>query len=515
MNETLTPEQVTRYYKEQTNMATPLSPKEWLKSQTIDASKLAPATPIQLPAQQPDTTNYNAVAQSVPLAPATTEYKTPETTSTVNQDYTNARTNQSSLVGNLTDLYSKITGREAYQAEQETNLGISQQQKDLQELTNQLNSIKAESQAIPLRVQSEFAGRGATAGGVAPIESARNRENAIRALSVGAQLQAVQGNLSLAVEQAKRATDLKYGPLEKEIEMKERQLKLLNDYVLSPLEQERKAQQELALQQQKDALATKKASESDFNENMLIAQQAGMTNLEALEARRLFEAGRIDEANGIIAKYSSTEGQYEKISEGQTLIDPRTGKVIYSSPKTYKPSASDTVSGSMTPENTASQLDFLSTAITNAKNLSGASGQSRAMRTAKEWFVGASDYTNLVAETNTLRTNMLTLMTDPNIKKFFGPQMSNADVQLMTSAGTTLNPELQTPQFLKNELLRYEELINRMKNAVSEGTGIAPSTNTPANTSAATTTTSPWQYLKQNFGGNTGTTSGGIKYTIE
>lgn len=339
MNDNLSPAQVTQYYKEQTNQTNPLSPKEWLKSQTIDSSKLTPTTPIQLPPAQPDTTNYSAVTQAAAsLAPATTTYQTPE--QIASQDYKNAQTNQSQIIGNLTDLYGQITGREAYQAQQEADLGINQQQKNLQELTNQLNAIKTEGTLTPLKIQSEFAGRGATAGGVAPIESARNRENAIQALTVGAQIQAVQGNLTLAVQQAKRATDLKYGPLEKEIEMKERQLKLLNDYVLSPLEQERKAQQELALQQQKDALATKKASESDFNENMLIAQQAGMTNLEALEARRLFEAGRIDEANGIIAQYSSPKNQYQTVSEGQTLIDPRTGKIIYQAPKTYKPSTS-------------------------------------------------------------------------------------------------------------------------------------------------------------------------------
>lgn len=304
MNDNLTPAQVTQYYKEQTNQTNPLSPKEWLKSQTIDSSKLTPTTPIQLPPAQPDTTNYSAVTQAAAsLAPATTTYQTPE--QTASQDYKNAQANQGVLVNNLTNLYGQITGREAYQAQQEADLGINQQQKNLQELTNQLNAIKTEGTLTPLKIQSEFAGRGATAGGVAPIESARNRENAIQALTVGAQIQAVQGNLTLAVEQAKRATDLKYGPLEKEIEMKERQLKLLNDYVLSPLEQERKAQQELALQAQKDKLASQKASESDFNENMLIAQQAGMTNLEALEARRLFEAGRIDEANGIIAQYGT------------------------------------------------------------------------------------------------------------------------------------------------------------------------------------------------------------------
>jgi hypothetical protein len=75
-----------------------------------------------------------------------------------------------------------------------------------------------------------------------------------------------------------------------------------------------------------------------------------------------------------------------------------------------------------------------------------------------------------VAETNTLRTNVLTMMTDPAIKKFFGPQMSNADVQLMTSAGTTLNPELQSPEKLKSELLRLQDFVNRAKESLKVNT---------------------------------------------
>lgn len=126
---------------------------------------------------------------------------------------------------------------------------------------------------------------------------------------------------------------------------------------------------------------------------------------------------------------------------------------------------------------TTAQLELVTNSLEKAKKLSGASGRSGARKAAESWFVGSTDYTNLVAETNTLRTNVLTLMTDPNIKKFFGPQMSNADVQLMTSAGTTLNPELQSPENMKNELIRLEDLISRAKNAVNQGKNNTQSTN--------------------------------------
>ena len=133
-----------------------------------------------------------------------------------------------------------------------------------------------------------------------------------------------------------------------------------------------------------------------------------------------------------------------------------------------------------TPESKAKakdQITLVKNSLEKAKALAGASGRSGARKLTENFLVGSTDYTNLVAETNTLRTNVLTMATDPAIKKFFGPQMSNADVQLMTSAGTTLNPELQSPEKMKSELARLEELVGRMEKAVtSEGNSAAAGT---------------------------------------
>jgi hypothetical protein len=126
-----------------------------------------------------------------------------------------------------------------------------------------------------------------------------------------------------------------------------------------------------------------------------------------------------------------------------------------------------TGTGAADPQKTQATIDLVKSALQTAKTLAGSSGRSGIRKSAESWFVGSTDYTNLVAQTNTLKTNVLTLIGDPTIKKFFGPQMSNADVTLMTSAGTTLNPELQGPDQMKTELVRLEDLINRMDKAVS------------------------------------------------
>lgn len=115
------------------------------------------------------------------------------------------------------------------------------------------------------------------------------------------------------------------------------------------------------------------------------------------------------------------------------------------------------------------QLSFLRTTVKEAKDLSSASGASGISKFFGDKFVGDTKFRQLESKTNTLRTNVLTLMTDPDVKKFFGPQMSEGDVRLMTAAGTTLNPDNNSPKDMQNELTRLDNLLNRMETAVKNG----------------------------------------------
>jgi len=107
-----------------------------------------------------------------------------------------------------------LQGRDQAQAEAETAAGLPEQNRQLQELSGRLGQLRAESLAIPLQIQEEFTGRGVTAGGVEPIQTARLRQNAIQSLTLGAQAQALQGNIALAQEQVNRAVDLQFAPEE-------------------------------------------------------------------------------------------------------------------------------------------------------------------------------------------------------------------------------------------------------------------------------------------------------------
>lgn len=124
---------------------------------------------------------------------------------------------------------------------------------------------------------------------------------------------------------------------------------------------------------------------------------------------------------------------------------------------------SDAAGGDGASTTVQSQFNAARDALKSAKELADAAGRGRSwIEQQKQGLFGATEYTNLESYANTLRTNVLALATDPNVKKFFGPQMSNADVQLMTSAGTSLNPELQGPDAFKKELANLEALFTRL-----------------------------------------------------
>ena len=109
------------------------------------------------------------------------------------------------------------------------------------------------------------------------------------------------------------------------------------------------------------------------------------------------------------------------------------------------------------------------TAIKDAEKFANAAGRSKIKEGIAQWFFGATDATKLQAYTNTIKTNLLALASDPDIKKFFGPQMSNADVKMMMAIATSLDPELQGPVEYKKSLAEAKALIEKFDTSKIEG----------------------------------------------
>jgi len=212
-----------------------------------------------------------------------------------------------------------------------------------------------------------------------------------------------------------------------------------------------------AFEENKDLFT--KAEQRDFE----VAQAERTSKLDEEKQYRLLDyKAKIDAAssgggaptvktiNGVDMQWNPQSGQWENINSGATTD---------------------------MAEKTVNQLDFILNTADTADTLADKSGAGVIEQTVSA-AIGGSKFKQLEAYTNTLKTNMLTLATDPSIKKFFGPQMSNADVLLMTSAGTTLNPQNQSPEQLRKEITRIKDFVSRAKQAVNKGKSLESAANT-------------------------------------
>ncbi len=120
-------------------------------------------------------------------------------------------------------------------------------------------------------------------------------------------------------------------------------------------------------------------------------------------------------------------------------------------------------------QKTLDQISFLKTTISDAEGLVGATGPNLVTKGLGNFFVGNTKVKQLANKVDTLKTNLLTLNSDPALKKFFGPQMTEKDTQLLMSAGSTLNAYDSSEEDNKAELTRYSDLLNRMETAVKQG----------------------------------------------
>ena len=199
-----------------------------------------------------------------------------------------------------------LVGRSAYASEQQNLAGVGEQSKLQKELTAQLVAIGNEAKAIPLKAQEQAMGRGVTAGGLAPIEAASTRQNAIQALTLSSQLSAVQGNLQNAMDMADRAVEAKYGPIEAQYKTSLANLDLISKSPQYTAEQKARANAMAAQQQAKlDAIATEKENAQAVSDALIktISYNKGIDQLSI----RALNAAKSPAEFAAIASYLGLE----------------------------------------------------------------------------------------------------------------------------------------------------------------------------------------------------------------
>lgn len=231
-------------------------------------------------------------------------------------------------IEDLQTLTEQLVGESAFRAEQEEGLvSLTATQTDL---SSRLKALQNEALAIPLQLQQEATGRGITAGGLRPLQTARLRENAIKALEINSLLEASRGNITTAQDMADRAVAQKFDPIKEEIAAKTANLNLILQSPEFSLEQKNRAQKQFDIQNARLLEAKQEATkQTAINQVAVLAAQKGV---DALTLGRIqaapseAEATRIAEGAGV---FITEEDKAFTLSPGQTRFDTQ-GNIVAS-----------------------------------------------------------------------------------------------------------------------------------------------------------------------------------------
>lgn len=400
---------------------------------------------------------------------------------------------------NSASVYSGLESQFGVDAKQnQANLAAQAEQTALDEFNGynaQLQGFAAEATAIPIQQQQDATGRGMTAGGLAPHTTAALRNNALRALPVQAAALVSQAKLAAAQGKTRLAQSILDSAQNRVDKIFEIQMQDIENQYKYRQDNRDKVYEFATAKEQARLDAQGKQADRDFSmlQNDLsyardiskLAMTAGQGDLvgkiAALDPRSKTYSADLGILQGKLASYLASQMKKDGIAAPTVKTINGVDMQWNSSTGQWENIVGNGPGSQDLIQKSKDQLTFLRNTATQAIDLSRASGASGLWKTSGDLFVGDTEFRQLEALTNTLRTNVLTLMTDPGVKKYFGPQMSEADVRLMTAAGTTLNPSNQSPTQLKTEVERLDALFMRMQTAVDAGSAgaVVPASQIP------------------------------------
>jgi transcription elongation GreA/GreB family factor len=330
--------------------------------------------------------------------------------------------------------------------------------------TDEMNNSDDKAFFDQVNLETDGSSRDVTKGVVGAQQARVARERAIQRVGEASRVRAnmasaalMQGDIELARDNVQKAMEAKYNPIKSALENEKFFLQRYD----SQLSDAQKAQS--------DARKT----QLDFQMKMIDQVQKAINDATPFANPQELEAmlnAQPEEAMAIAQRIMSRPAQGSGGGMAAPTVKNINGVDMQWNPQTGQWENIGTMPGSNQAETDkmVEQLQFLRSTAQKAMQLSSASGPSIISRTLGDTFVGDTKFRQLEAQANTLKTNVLALATDPSIRKYFGPQMSNADVMLIQAAGTTLNPDKQTPAQLKEEVQRLDQLFGRLQKAAMQ-----------------------------------------------
>ncbi len=245
-------------------------------------------TPAHLP-PQPGTPDYTGQMASIPsVADLTAGNSTPSPT----------EAKQGDLASQLEASYAKLGTKGAEQSKAEAAAGLPAFQSQLTDINGQIQALQKEALAIPLQIQNDAIGVRSVAGS-RPLQETALRNNAIKALSLSAIAQTLQGNVALAQAQANKAIEAEFGPEQAKIEYLTKALDL-NSAALNREDKKKADTLSIQLQERQRQLDTAKD-----NRNIIIgwAAEASKNGASSYDINQALSSADPNQALQILRPY--------------------------------------------------------------------------------------------------------------------------------------------------------------------------------------------------------------------
>ena len=425
-------------------------------NEIITPDSLKKENPIQVPPVPQDTTNYGGIISGVSDSIAN-DY------TARNNELLQAQNNQNQTAGQITDLLASLSGRTQAEQNAQEQAGVNIETQNVNKITEQLlglnsqaSQLNRESQAIPLQVQQEVIGRGVTDAGIAPIQTARLRDNAIKALSIAQQSDIAQASLqgsSMRLQQAKdkaqQIVDLQFKPKEELITALKTQYDLNKDY-LSSVDKKRSESLQLNIKRQEEELQARKENAKAISDMVV---NASAQNAPADLIARANKAGSRSEAAMILGQYA---GDYyktellrqqiatEKAQRSKIYSDISNARQALATKLNTTPAlANEKIQASQDTANLANELKTLV-----GKSSAVGAGFKKSVVSLLPGVgpeaIAGTDRANYEAKVSQLKDTLASA----NLDKIKGA-MSDKDIEFLRNIGTALNTNMSENAFDK------------------------------------------------------------------
>lgn len=254
-------------------------------AQTISSGVMKPVTPVPLATPKNTTTsNISSITQVAADLANQESLARQKELDAINQQ----GKSQSKEVAAMQAL---LGGRSGFEAQTYEAQGVNKAYNQIADLNAQATGLLNEAKAIPIQIQNEFKGTGATDAGVAPIETARLRDNALKALSLGQQAAIANAQYDKAKNYADQLVNAKYDQIEADITAKLTNLQALKDFDLTPAQTKAADARTRALEYQREVESEKKAVQLKNNELLINAASIGAPSDVQSKAKAIADRG--------------------------------------------------------------------------------------------------------------------------------------------------------------------------------------------------------------------------------